>query len=165
MKKILVFVVRHGEREDEATMMHSSYNTAYRKMSKQDRNDPKLTPEGHGQAFKAFENVLSVMEVSQVKKVAVFSSPLRRSVGTVMMLATAASALKSSREGVEDQVSGQTSASSKIQFVLPASPLDTTNPNEQQFDDPHRPTAYRLWFTTAYATVQRWWHDSVGVAI
>jgi hypothetical protein len=118
MKKILVFVIRHGEREDEA--QGPSKEVAYRdKSSKEDRYDPKLTPEGHWQATKAFENIVSALEYAKIKQVAVFTSPMRRAIGTAMMLSVAAPKSKHGRkaglehEGANDDYSG-------INFVLPA---------------------------------------------
>jgi Histidine phosphatase superfamily (branch 1) len=94
MKKILVFVVRHGEREDEALYHHAGGSgdpgrTAYRKLSREDRIDPSLTAQGHRQAATALENLVTALAVARVERVSVFSSPLKRAVGTVMMLASA----------------------------------------------------------------------------
>jgi hypothetical protein len=129
MPKILVFVVRHGEREDEAVMSRndSCSQTAHGKMTKQDRLDPKLTPEGHHQAFRAFENLLSALEFADVNKVAVFSSPLRRAIGTAMMLSTAMSTFRLNGKG-------DTKRHSVIQFVLPSTACNETR--EQSYYDP-----------------------------
>jgi hypothetical protein len=132
MKSMLVFVVRHGEREDEAFMMNSSSQVpqlAHRKLSKEDKLDPKLTPQGHCQAFRAFENLLSAMEFAEINKVAVFSSPLRRAVGTAMMLSTA--------NTISNRLNGKRSTKnySGIQFVLPSTgnamkALSDSNPSK-----------------------------------
>jgi hypothetical protein len=70
-KSMLVFLVCHGEREDEASM--------YKGFTKMQRVDPKLTALGHGQAQIALTNLVrSLAGTSERKKrVAVFSSPLR----------------------------------------------------------------------------------------
>ena len=53
LHKIRVFVVRHGEREDEVCS-----RMAYNKMSREQRLDPALTAQGHSQAMQAFTNLI-----------------------------------------------------------------------------------------------------------
>jgi Histidine phosphatase superfamily (branch 1) len=146
MKKILVFVVRHGEREDEALMLEpkpsTSEKSSYRKTSKQDKVDPALTPKGHCQALQAFEGVLEALEASeQSHKVAVFSSPLRRAIGTAMMLSAAASARRSeggTGTSLELASVQGSSKESKIHFVLPTlSWKQTTSDAGHSTDDDH----------------------------
>jgi hypothetical protein len=131
MKKILVFVVRHGEREDEVQGL-STY------MSKEDRVDPKLTPEGHQQAAMAFESLLSALTFARVKNVAVFTSPLRRAIGTVIMISAAASKFQYGGEvGLELEETnvrrGQTiNDYGGIHFVLPTARIEHEHDNNKK---------------------------------
>lgn len=78
---MLVLVLRHGEREDEA--MGPSQRC---RMSTSRRFDPALTTNGHRQAREAWEKIsTSLLSTLQPKKVAIFASPLRRAIGTAMM--------------------------------------------------------------------------------
>ena len=97
-KTILLFVVRHGEREDEAIRREYSAKYGCPKKEKHKRSafaskklpplpphdavDPLLTRSGHQQAHDAFASLLPVLGG---QKVAMFCSPLRRAVGTALM--------------------------------------------------------------------------------
>ena len=82
-KAISVYLLRHGEREDEVGAgLHSSAS------SSKERLDPALTEQGYRQANAALNNLLSSLDG---KEVAVFSSPLRRTIGTALMIACAPS--------------------------------------------------------------------------
>jgi hypothetical protein len=94
---ILVLVVRHGEREDEAA--RRAYDEAdndddgvpkrktYKKANKQDRVDPKMTSLGYQLAAYAWYKIkMMLIHAGVMDGVTVFSSPLRRAVGTAMML-------------------------------------------------------------------------------
>ena len=102
-ERVNVILVRHGEREDEA----NGYKKRKIAVSKKDAVDPHLTHNGFNQAKEAFESIsrhyneqASLLqqeemaqdcygneEVSQNKKrkVFIFSSPLRRTIGTALM--------------------------------------------------------------------------------
>lgn len=132
-KQLLVFVVRHGEREDEHARA-TTPSSCYRKMSKRDKMDPNLTPEGYGQALQAFENIVAAMmgaAQTQKRRVAVFTSPLRRSIGTAMMLSAAAATMSQSNSD-----SATTSSSyAGLKFVLPTSAVETKESNNDGSDD------------------------------
>jgi broad specificity phosphatase PhoE len=88
MQNILVFVLRHGEREDEA--LYDAWNrTAYKELNREDKVDPYLTVKGHRQAAVALENLVSSLRAAHIERVIIFSSPMRRVMGTIMMLAPA----------------------------------------------------------------------------
>ena len=111
-KSILVFIVRHGEREDEVIDQRQ-----YRKMSPRQRLDPSLTPRGFAQAQAAFDRLGIAIAAGHFQRVAIFSSPLRRAIGTATMLASSACADPTMKES----------------FVLPAASEDqksstATNP-------------------------------------
>lgn len=88
MEKILVFVVRHGEREDEA-LYYTGNRTAYKKLNLEDKLDPYLSVKGHRQAGAALENLVSALTAAHIERAVIFSSPMRRALGTIMMLASA----------------------------------------------------------------------------
>jgi len=94
-KNVRVLLVRHGEREDEAENRHRKHKNL-RPRSTKDKLDPSLTIEGYDQAAGAFSNLIQALSLNQNKtkeeskgKIALFSSPLRRTVGTALMVATA----------------------------------------------------------------------------
>jgi hypothetical protein len=112
LNKIRVFVVRHGEREDEVCS-----RMAYSKMSHEQRLDPALTAQGHSQAMQAFTNIIgslcgpiSPQEPHQRRKVAVFSSPLRRAIGTALMVAQIQS---------QAELSSSSSSNYSLDWTLP----------------------------------------------
>ena len=79
-----VFLVRHGERLDEALKRKGLPFTPALKA------DPPLTKQGYSQAFHALGNLLTALEADgKPRKIAVFASPLRRTIGTSFMLAPA----------------------------------------------------------------------------
>ena len=81
-KTLLVLMLRHGEREDEAMTRLQRYE-----MSDERRFDPALTLTGYQQAREAWKNISKVLStVVKPKKVTIFTSPLRRTVGTAMMV-------------------------------------------------------------------------------
>lgn len=80
MKKITLLLLRHGERADEAVR---TYGGSLGPRSDKDRMDPDLTEEGHLQASEAFEQILPFLSG---KKVAIFSSPLKRTMATAAMI-------------------------------------------------------------------------------
>lgn len=116
-QEVALFVLRHGEREDEAmrrivsiqqnetmnpnptkrlkTSGHCSPKKDDRKKKKNakmienlDRVDPLLTVTGHRQAQESWTELLNAIRGS---KVMIFSSPLRRAMGTAMMIGGAVS--------------------------------------------------------------------------
>ena len=80
---MLVLIVRHGERADEAARKNGG---SLGPRSRKERLDPPLTENGYRQAKSAFEHILPTLAG---KRVAVFSSPLKRAIGTAMMIGTA----------------------------------------------------------------------------
>jgi len=78
---MLVLVLRHGEREDEVMSRQQR-----EQMSASRRFDPALTPKGHQQAREAWVRISLLLDRMKPKKVAVFTSPLRRAVGTAIMI-------------------------------------------------------------------------------
>ncbi|CAB9497516.1 expressed unknown protein [Seminavis robusta] len=100
VRTIRVILLRHGEREDEA----EDYDKHQR--SRRDRIDPFLTAFGHRQALNAWKQILrALQEVSDddTKPMLLATSPLRRCIGTAMMVAAA-----------------QAQTESTLQFVLPS---------------------------------------------
>ena len=83
-KTTLVLMLRHGEREDEVMPRWQRDE-----MSEARRFDPVLTLNGHQQAREAWKNISLALNAIQPKKVAIFTSPLRRTVGTAMMASEA----------------------------------------------------------------------------
>jgi len=79
-KTTLVLMLRHGEREDEVMT-----RLQHDELSEARRFDPALTLNGHQQAREAWKNISLVLNALKPKKVAIFTSPLRRTVGTAMM--------------------------------------------------------------------------------
>eukprot|EP00978_Attheya_sp_CCMP212_P047943 scaffold452290_cov63-Attheya_sp.AAC.1 len=109
MSRVKVFVVRHGEREDEAFAQaflneqkciwnakpgpKITFNGAMAKgmippVPKTDTLDPLLTARGHAQAQESFSALMNVLGGRQV---AIFCSPLRRAIGTALMAGTVVS--------------------------------------------------------------------------
>ena len=84
-RRITVLIVRHGEREDEVRSrgIHGGHGN----LSRAEKIDPSLTVVGHKQALAALTNLFSTLDG---QRVAVFSSPLKRCVGTALMIATRA---------------------------------------------------------------------------
>lgn len=78
--------MRHGEREDEV-LAHSKLQ----RLPPARRFDPALTPQGHRQAQQAWKNLIEALASTNPapKRIAIFSSPLRRVVGTAMMVSDA----------------------------------------------------------------------------
>lgn len=74
-------MVRHGERADEVEDSQRLRRPPPR--SRKDVLDPPLTEEGHRQAREAFERILPTL---RGKRVAVFVSPLRRTMATAAMI-------------------------------------------------------------------------------
>ncbi|KAL7580979.1 hypothetical protein ACA910_005793 [Epithemia clementina (nom. ined.)] len=78
---LTVFVVRHSERLDEAL----------RKNGDRIRGelDPPITPQGHQQAHDAFSRLAEgFRHDGRKRKIALFSSPTKRTMGTTLMVAT-----------------------------------------------------------------------------
>jgi Histidine phosphatase superfamily (branch 1) len=101
-KTISVYLLRHGEREDEIEDESKAVQQSNKELL-----DPALTVEGFRQAQAAFENLLSTLAG---KKVSIFSSPLRRTIGTALMVAFAPSA-------------------NNVNFSLPSLAGDTSTPD------------------------------------
>ena len=103
MSRVKVFVVRHGEREDESFFHDqkriwnakpdpkSTFNQAMAlgkiNVPEMDTLDPLLTARGHAQAKESFNALVRVLGGRQV---AIFCSPLRRAIGTALMAGTIA---------------------------------------------------------------------------
>ena len=103
-----LFIVRHGERADEA--VSRAYVQYLEKIPKEkqkhvmpmlpiDSIDPQLTAKGHLQAYQSFSQLLPALEG---RKVAVFCSPLRRAVGTALMMGSVAANRKVSKHFKHD---------------------------------------------------------------
>jgi hypothetical protein len=91
-KSFTVFLVRHGERLDEA--LHRSSL----KVSRALKTDPPLTATGHQQAYESMTQLLMALEEEGTpRKIAVVTSPLRRTIGTSMMLAAAQQSVRARR--------------------------------------------------------------------
>ena len=88
MKRVNVFIVRHGERLDEVV-------PSRRRMSRTDRNDPPLTGRGYQQAR---ESLTRLLQVLPAKKISVVVSPFRRTLGTAMALSSVPSSILSKFE-------------------------------------------------------------------
>jgi hypothetical protein len=92
-KSFTVFLVRHGERLDEALQRSSL------KVSRALKTDPPLTATGHQQAYNALTRLLLALEEEGTpRKIAVVTSPLRRTIGTSMMLAAAQQSVRARRD-------------------------------------------------------------------
>lgn len=81
MKEITLLLLRHGERADEAARKNGG---SLGPRSGKDRMDPDLTEEGHLQASEAIEKIVPFL--SGNKRVAIFSSPLKRTIATAAMI-------------------------------------------------------------------------------
>eukprot|EP00526_Cylindrotheca_closterium_P010557 CAMPEP_0113617974 /NCGR_PEP_ID=MMETSP0017_2-20120614/9083_1 /TAXON_ID=2856 /ORGANISM="Cylindrotheca closterium" /LENGTH=399 /DNA_ID=CAMNT_0000527439 /DNA_START=697 /DNA_END=1897 /DNA_ORIENTATION=+ /assembly_acc=CAM_ASM_000147 len=113
IRQIQVIFLRHGEREDETEEYDKSQKT------RQERVDPALTVLGHQQALGAWRKILTY--VPNDKPIMIACSPLRRCIGTAMMVAAAASTSNAEDDG-----------SLVPQFVLPT---DNTNHQQEQTDN------------------------------
>lgn len=78
---ITILLLRHGERADETESFEASLPSDSR--STKDYLDPPLTDEGHQQATEAFGRMMPFLKG---KKVAVFASPLQRTIATAAMI-------------------------------------------------------------------------------
>eukprot|EP00536_Pseudo-nitzschia_multiseries_P000857 jgi/Psemu1/1980/gm1.1980_g len=101
-RNIELFIIRHGERLDEAIWRdfdskHSNARTqAQTRRAATDSFDPLLTARGHRQAHDAFDRLTATLlsedngrsNDTPRRRIAVFSSPLRRVVGTALMIGT-----------------------------------------------------------------------------
>lgn len=113
IRQIQVILLRHGEREDETEDYDPSHKT------KQERADPSLTVLGHQQALGAWRKILAY--VPNDKPIMIACSPLRRCIGTAMMVAAAAVPKSNAEDGT-----------SIPQFVLP---IDNAYHQGQSDDD------------------------------
>lgn len=113
MSRVKVFILRHGEREDEAFIsgfyreqeriwnekpdQNISFHFAYHQGQipappKVDSLDPLLTAKGHMQAHHSFNGLVQELGgQGRGRKVAIFSSPLRRAIGTALMVGSISS--------------------------------------------------------------------------
>lgn len=92
-KSFTVFLVRHGERLDEALQRASL------QVSRALKTDPPLTATGHQQAYEALSRLLLALEEEGTpRKIAVVTSPLRRTIGTCLMLAAAQQSVRARRD-------------------------------------------------------------------
>jgi Histidine phosphatase superfamily (branch 1) len=89
IRSIRVIMLRHGEREDE-TDDYSRHHRCH-----QDRVDPYLTPFGYRQALHAWKKILFCLEKAGEEEeetpIILASSPLRRCLGTAIMVSAAMS--------------------------------------------------------------------------
>ena len=88
-RTLTVFVVRHGERLDEALWWNGQH------IPHEIGLDPPLTAQGHQQAQNAFARLAqglrdkdSPLATRKKRKVALFASPTKRTIGTALMVAT-----------------------------------------------------------------------------
>uniref|UniRef100_A0A7S4AQW6 Phosphoglycerate mutase family protein n=1 Tax=Pseudo-nitzschia australis TaxID=44445 RepID=A0A7S4AQW6_9STRA len=93
-RRIELYILRHGEREDEAIKKEFYSRRAHRSVEREpttDSRDPMLTGRGHCQAYESFARLTDTLlfdDGGGPRKIAVFSSPLRRVVGTALMIGT-----------------------------------------------------------------------------
>mmetsp|Transcript_30236 Transcript_30236/g.73540 ORF Transcript_30236/g.73540 Transcript_30236/m.73540 type:complete len:548 (+) Transcript_30236:2214-3857(+) len=117
---ILVLVVRHGERQDEVE------HHVYKKESKQDRIDPKLTSSGYQLAASTWRKIKDMLvEANLTDDVCVFSSPLRRAVGTAMMLSVV------NENAISSSPPSSNTKTTSINFTVPfanTSPSSSSSP-------------------------------------
>jgi Histidine phosphatase superfamily (branch 1) len=100
IRSIRVIMLRHGEREDET----DDYDHHHRCL--QDRIDPYLTPFGYRQALHAWKRILHCLQAQEEEKpIVIATSPLRRCIGTAVMVSAAVAELPQS----------------SVKFVLPSS--------------------------------------------
>ncbi|VEU40466.1 unnamed protein product [Pseudo-nitzschia multistriata] len=101
VRNIELYVVRHGERQDEAIRREfrswQAAKTHHRRSIERgtpalpatDSLDPPLTARGHRQAHAAFSRLFGVLRRGDgPRRIAVVCSPLRRAVGTALMIGT-----------------------------------------------------------------------------
>mmetsp|Transcript_14778 Transcript_14778/g.19640 ORF Transcript_14778/g.19640 Transcript_14778/m.19640 type:complete len:751 (+) Transcript_14778:17-2269(+) len=107
---VTVYIIRHGERQDEADRKRKKQKVSPPKTYKE-ALDPPLTKEGHKQAMEAFQSISSAYENQHCEKIVeasgggvkqgkkpyykafLFSSPLSRTIGTAMMSSFASSSV------------------------------------------------------------------------
>ena len=92
-KHVTVLLLRHGEREDEAMKKSMSmeerkrYSLLPRSIRREHSMDPSLTRKGYEQASTAWQNILnSLQQRGTETKVTIVCSPLRRCIGTALMM-------------------------------------------------------------------------------
>mmetsp|Transcript_6950 Transcript_6950/g.20138 ORF Transcript_6950/g.20138 Transcript_6950/m.20138 type:complete len:388 (+) Transcript_6950:308-1471(+) len=106
-RNIELYIIRHGERLDEA--IWRDFKSKHKNPAKRDKKpaeppatdtfDPPLTARGHHQAHHAFARLTATLlseehqgsdgnDKPRRRTIAVFSSPLRRVVGTALMIGT-----------------------------------------------------------------------------
>ena len=96
-KIITVHIIRHGEREDEAIRRQRRAERRQRPISSLEQErptktisdflDPPLTDEGYRQAMCAFQQIRRTYDTAgEKRRLALFASPLRRTVGTALMI-------------------------------------------------------------------------------
>ncbi len=132
MGKIVVFVVRHGERGDEA-LYNSGNRTTYKNCSREDKVDPSLTVKGHRQAEAALTNLVSALTAAHIRRVAVFASPMRRALGTIMMLASAIGTVQGMYRATTTNGERENIGCSGVSFALP---LLETGQQDEVCDSP-----------------------------
>jgi hypothetical protein len=102
-KRVTVLLLRHGEREDEA--MKRAMSTEERKrysllplsVRREKSMDPALTRAGYEQANIAWKNILSALQRRELNsKVTIVCSPLRRCIGTALMMSPLSTSSKKS---------------------------------------------------------------------
>jgi Histidine phosphatase superfamily (branch 1) len=97
-RRLTVLLLRHGEREDEVPPTDPEAASKRELQSLRERIDPKLTVTGYRQATAAWNQILAVLNSANAShesnfiRVGVVCSPMRRCVGTALMLSAAASA-------------------------------------------------------------------------
>jgi Histidine phosphatase superfamily (branch 1) len=97
-RKLTVLLLRHGEREDEVPLSYPEEASKRELQSLRERIDPKLTVTGYRQATAAWKQILAALNSAHAPyesnfiRVGVVCSPMRRCVGTALMLSAAASA-------------------------------------------------------------------------
>jgi broad specificity phosphatase PhoE len=91
---VTVFIVRHGEREDEAAI--------HRGLPVRHTLDPALTATGYEQAHCAFESIFAgLRKEGRKRKIGVFCSPTRRTIGTALMMSSASVQVPGNRKIIE----------------------------------------------------------------
>ena len=135
-RSILVLIVRHGERADEVE------HHVYKKDSKQDRIDPELTTNGYQLAAITWQKIKEMLVQANLNDgVCVFSSPLRRAVGTAMML----SVVNDENNISSSQSSLNTKKTTRINFSVPfantSSSASSSSSSQSSFSSGAKSTA------------------------
>mmetsp|Transcript_11875 Transcript_11875/g.18218 ORF Transcript_11875/g.18218 Transcript_11875/m.18218 type:complete len:353 (-) Transcript_11875:74-1132(-) len=115
-KEISVLLLRHGEREDEVNLYENPED--YKLLSKKEKLDPPLTSTGYDQAAEAFSKIFRTNSSQNEKPTALFCSPLKRTVGTALMVASAVDNKNNSHIVLPTNAEGKSSPTNSIPIVM-----------------------------------------------